>query len=359
MYCVYIPAMPSRRAVGLWLALWCAMLVALVLIGGITRLTESGLSITQWKPVSGILPPLSHGEWVDAFEQYQQIPEARTVHAGMTLGEFQRIYFWEYLHRLWARLLGLAFAMPLAWFVAKGAVGGPLARRLGGLLVLLAAQGALGWYMVSSGLVDRVDVSQYRLAAHLGLALLIYGVTLWTAAELLAAPDVGGDRQVARWASVYAAYVYLTILAGAFVAGLDAGRGWNTFPWMGGSFVPAGYAQLQPAWRNAFENPATVQFHHRWLGIGALAGALMLWSLARRSLALPASGRVLAALLAGMAGLQAVLGISTLLLRVPIPVAALHQLGAVILLTLALLLAGAARPSGLTGTGDGDSFPPV
>ena len=347
------------RPVGLWLALWCAMLVALVVIGGITRLTESGLSITEWKPVAGVLPPLSHAAWESEFARYQQIPEYRELHAGMTLGEFQRIYFWEYLHRLWARLLGVAFAVPLAWFVAKGTVRGPLARRLTGILLLLGAQGALGWYMVSSGLVDRVEVSQYRLAAHLALALLIYGVTLWTAATLLAAPRSGGDRRVARWAAAYAAYVYCTILAGAFVAGLDAGRGWNTFPLMEGSFFPAGYGQLQPAWRNAFENPAAVQFHHRWLGVGALVGALLLWSIARRSSALSASGRVLATLLAGMAGVQVVVGISTLLLGVPIPVAALHQFGAVILLTIALLLAGAARPSGLTGTGDSDSFPPV
>jgi len=350
---------PNSRAVGLWLALWCAMLVALVVIGGITRLTESGLSITQWRPVSGVLPPLSHSAWEEEFARYQQIPESRTVHAGMTLPEFQRIYFWEYLHRLWARLLGVAFAVPFAWFVAKGVVRGSLARRLAGILLLLSAQGALGWYMVSSGLVDRVDVSQYRLAAHLGLALLIYGVTLWTAAELLASPGSAGDRRVARWGAAYAAYVYLTILAGAFVAGLDAGHGWNTFPLMEGSFIPAGYAQLQPVWRNAFENPAAVQFHHRWLGIGALLGALALWNLARRSPTLSSSGRVLVAWLAGLAGVQAVVGVSTLLLAVPIPVAALHQLGAVILLTVALLLAGAARRSGLTGTGDGDSFPPV
>ena len=351
--------MLTRRHVGLWLALWCAMLVALVVIGGITRLTESGLSITEWKPVSGVLPPLSHAAWELEFGRYQQIPEYRELHAGMTLGEFQRIYFWEYLHRLWARLLGVAFAVPLAWFVAKGAVRGPLARRLTGILILLGAQGALGWYMVSSGLVDRSDVSQYRLAAHLGLALLIYGVTLWTAAKLLRSSGPGEDRRVARWAAVYAAYVYLTILAGAFVAGLDAGRGWNTFPWMEGSFVPAGYGELHPAWRNAFENPAAVQFHHRWLGIGAFVGALALWSFARRSTTLSPSGRVLAVWLAGMAGVQAVVGVSTLLLAVPIPVAALHQFGAVTLLTLALLLAGAARPTGLTGTGDGDSFPPV
>jgi heme a synthase len=334
------------------------MLVALVVIGGITRLTESGLSITEWKPVTGILPPLSREAWEEEFMRYRQIPEYRTLDAGMTLGDFQRIYFWEYLHRLWARLLGLAFAAPFLWFVVKGEARGALARRLLLILVLVGAQGALGWFMVRSGLVDRVDVSQYRLAAHLGLALVIYALALWTAAGILIPNDGAGDRKVGHLAATYAGYVFLTILAGAFVAGLDAGRGWNTFPLMEGSFLPAGYGQLTPGWRNLFENPAAVQFHHRWLGVAAVGGAMALWIMVRRSATASARTRVFAGWLAGMAGLQALLGISTLVLAVPVPVAALHQLGAVILLTLALLVAHACRPSGLTGTGDSDSFPP-
>ncbi len=334
----------SDRAVARWLYLWCAMLGGLVVIGGVTRLTESGLSITEWKPVTGILPPLSHAAWEEEFAKYQQIPEYREKNASMTLGQFQRIYFWEYLHRVWARLLGLAFAVPLVWFVVKRRVDAPLARRLTLILVLVGAQGALGWYMVSSGLVDRVDVSQYRLAAHLGLALIIYALTLWTAAGLTRAPGTPGDTRVARPAALFAAYVFLTIVAGAFVAGLDAGHAWNTFPLMGGTLVPAGYGQLTPAWRNAFDNPAAVQFHHRWLGIGALLGALGLAILTRRSEA-PAVRREGRNVL-GAAGVQVVLGLATLLLAVPIPLAALHQLGAVILLTAALLLAHASRPQG-------------
>ena len=338
--------MPSSdpRPVARWLYAWCAMLVALVVIGGVTRLTESGLSITEWKPVSGVLPPLSHAAWEAEFAKYQQIPEYREKNAGMTLGQFQRIFFWEYLHRLWARLLGLAFALPLAWFVVTKRVRGPLARRLALILVLIGAQGALGWYMVRSGLVDRVDVSQYRLAAHLALALAIYALALWTAAGLSRAPGTAGDPRLVRPAALFAAYVFLTIIAGAFVAGLDAGHAWNTFPWMGGSFVPAGYGQLTPAWRNAFDNPAAVQFHHRWLGLGALAGALGVALLARRSGV--AAVRRGGWYLLGAAGVQVALGLATLLLAVPIPVAALHQFGAVILLTSALLLAHASRPQG-------------
>ena len=262
----------------------------------------------------------------------------------MTLGQFQRIYFWEFLHRLWARLLGLAFAVPLIWFVATRRMDGPLARRLTLILFLVGAQGALGWYMVSSGLVDRVDVSQYRLAAHLGLALVIYALTLWTAAGLSRAPGTSGDPRVARPAALYAAYVFLTILAGAFVAGLDAGHAWNTFPLMGGTVLPAGYGQLAPVWRNAFDNPAAVQFHHRWLGIGAALGALALALLTRRSEV--AEVRREGRNVLGAAGVQVALGLATLLLAVPIPLAALHQLGAVILLTAALLLAHASRAQG-------------
>jgi cytochrome c oxidase assembly protein subunit 15 len=267
---------PSTRTVALWLYVWCAMLVGLVVIGGVTRLTESGLSITEWKPVTGILPPLTRAAWDEEFAKYQQIPEYREKNAGMTLGQFQRIFFWEYLHRLWARLLGLAFALPLAWFVVTKRVDTPLARRLTLILLLVGAQGALGWYMVRSGLVDRLDVSQYRLAAHLGLALAIYALALWTGTGLARAPEAAGDARIARPAALFAGYVFLTILAGAFVAGLDAGHAWNTFPLMGGSLFPAGYGQMTPAWRNAFDNPAAAQFHHRWLGIGAGVGALLL-----------------------------------------------------------------------------------
>jgi cytochrome c oxidase assembly protein subunit 15 len=337
----------SLRPVGRWLALWCAMLVALVVIGGVTRLTESGLSITEWKPVTGIVPPLTHEAWEAEFARYQQIPEYRLQGSSMTLGDFQRIYFWEYLHRLWARLLGVAFALPLAWFIIRGQVRGRLAGQLGALLLLLGAQGALGWYMVRSGLVDRVDVSQYRLAAHLGLALVIYGWALWLAARILAPTGHPlATRASLRWSAGLTAFVFLTIIAGAFVAGLDAGHAWNTFPLMGGSFLPGGYGQLTPAWLNAFENPAAVQFHHRWLGIGAVLGAVAFWAWLRGDAHATPRARRLAGGTALVAVGQALLGISTLLLAVPIPLAAAHQFGAVMLLTFAVLTLQALRPQG-------------
>ena len=347
----------SNRAVGRWLLLWCGMLLALVVIGGITRLTESGLSITEWKPITGVLPPLTHGDWVAEFGRYQQIPEYHAFRQGMSLGDFQRIYFWEYLHRLWARLLGVAFAVPFLWFVVTRRVRGALAWRLGALLVLLGLQGALGWYMVSSGLVDRTDVSQYRLAAHLALALAIYAYALWIGTGLLATDHGGAAPRLRRWAALYVGFVFLTIVAGAFVAGLNAGGGWNTWPLMSGSFVPAGYAQFTPFWRNLFENPAAVQFHHRWLGFTAMLGA---WTLAFAAWRAPGATPLLrrrALWLAGMGGVQVALGISTLLLQVPIPLAAVHQFGAVLLLTFAIRFLHASREAGLTGAGDDPSFP--
>jgi len=347
----------SNRAIGRWLLAWCGILLALVVIGGITRLTESGLSITQWKPVSGVVPPLTHADWVTEFQRYQQIPEYQELRRGMTLGDFQRIYFWEYLHRLWARLLGLAFALPFLWFVVTKRVRGALAWRLGALLALVGLQGALGWYMVSSGLVDRTDVSQYRLAAHLGLALFIYGFALWTATGLLATDPGSLVPRLRRWTAAYVGWVFVTIVAGAFVAGLNAGQGWNSWPLMSGRFVPAGYAQFAPFWRNLFENPAAAQFHHRWLGFIAMLGAFALAAAALRTPGSSPLARRRAGWLAGMAALQVALGIGTLLLAVPIPLAAVHQFGAVLLLTIALRLLHAFRPSGLTGAGDSPSFP--
>jgi heme a synthase len=328
---------PNPRPIGLWLAVWAAMVLLTVVIGGITRLTESGLSITEWKPVSGTLPPLSAADWEAEFSRYRQIPEYQLQNAGMTLAGFKRIYLVEYVHRLWARLVGLAFAVPFLVFLARRMVSGPLARRLGLLFVLLALQGAMGWYMVKSGLTVRTDVSQYRLAAHLALALVIYVITVWTAADLLGGgPTVRpGGARLRRATAGFAVYVFLTILSGAFVAGLDAGKAWNTFPLMGGRVIPPGYTALTPWFLNLFENPAAVQFHHRLLGLGVLLGAFALWTVGRRS-APPSTRRALGAL-ALLAAAQAGLGVTTLLLAVPIAIGALHQAGAVLVLTAAVL----------------------
>ena len=329
----------AERRVGWWLAIWAGMLYLTVLIGGATRLTESGLSITEWKPVTGIVPPLSAGAWAAEFAKYQRIPQYRAVHADMTLAGFRRIYLWEYWHRLWARLVGLAFAAPLAAFALRRELSRPLQRRLVVLLCLLGVQGALGWYMVQSGLAQRTNVSQYRLAAHLALALAIYAVTIWTTAELLwRRARAGADpapRILRRSVAAVVALAFVTALSGAFVAGLGAGRIFNTFPLMAGRLVPPGWSVLTPWYRNLFENPLAVQFDHRLLGTMLVTAVITLWIGSRRLGAFSGRRLVDLLLLAGLA--QVSLGITTLLLGVPVVVAVLHQGGAVLVLTSALL----------------------
>ncbi len=333
-----------RRRVGRWLAVWAVMVLLTVVVGGVTRLTESGLSITEWKPVSGVIPPIGETAWEEEFAKYQRIPEYREINAGMDLAGFKRIYWVEFVHRFWARIVGLAFAIPLAVFLVRGGLGSPLTRRLVGLLVLLGLQGFMGWWMVASGLTERTDVSQYRLAAHLGLALVIFGITVWTAADLL---RTRGDPAAAssglrRGLLGFLGLVSLTVLAGAFVAGLDAGHAYNTFPLMGGRLVPLGYFQMDPWWVNAFEHVTAVQFNHRVLGVLTALAALAVWWASRQA----TPGVRVLGMAVGLTGLaQAGLGIATLLLFVPIWLAALHQAGAVVLLGLALLMLHRLRPA--------------
>jgi cytochrome c oxidase assembly protein subunit 15 len=314
------------------------MIFAMVVIGGITRLTLSGLSITEWQPLTGILPPLSAAAWAAEFEKYQHIPQYRLLNSGMSLADFKTIYLWEYVHRLWGRLIGVAFALPFLYFLARRRLPRRLLGPLTAILTLGFAQGALGWYMVESGLADRVEVSQYRLVAHLALALAIYGVTLWIALGLLLdSPRASAAPIWRRAAEGVIALIGLTILAGGFVAGLNAGLTYNSFPLMDGQFVPAGYAQLQPFARNWFENIAAVQFDHRLLAMATAATVLLLWLFGSRA-ALPRLARLALHALLATAAIQFSLGVSTLLLVVPIPLAAAHQAGAVLLLTAALVL---------------------
>ncbi len=371
----------GRRAVALWLFGCCAMIFAMVLIGGITRLTRSGLSITEWQPLIGVLPPLSESGWAVEFAKYQRIPQYRLVNHGMSLAEFKTIYLWEYVHRFWGRLIGVAYALPFLYFLWRGWLPRHLRWPLAGIFALGCGQGLLGWYMVQSGLAERVDVSQYRLVAHLALALLIYAVTLWTALALwqrplrnpslpfrgeregpdawrregevgahkrsgirhltpaLSTPGGGGGEWIWRSAAdAVVALVALTIVAGGFVAGLHAGLTYNTFPLMDGHLVPAGYAQLRPFVLNWFENVAAVQFNHRLLAMTTIVAVLLLWTAARRRADLSDGvRRALHALLA-VTALQMVLGIATLLLVVPVPLAAAHQAGALLLLTAAIAL---------------------
>jgi cytochrome c oxidase assembly protein subunit 15 len=330
------------RAIAVWLVGCAAMIAVMVVLGGITRLTESGLSITEWQPIAGVLPPLGEAAWQAEFAKYQEIPQFRLVHAWMSLADFKSIYFWEWLHRLWGRLIGLAFAVPFAWFVLRRRVSRPLLPRLAGLFVLGGLQGALGWFMVESGLSQRVEVSQYRLVAHLGLAVLIYAAILRVALGLLWPVPSGAARAMHRAAAGLCILVFVTMLAGGFVAGLNAGLTYNTFPLMDGRFFPAGYFQLQPWWLNAFENVTSVQFDHRLLAMTTVAAVVAVWSAARPALPPGRARAALDALLA-IAAAQLGLGIATLLLVVPIPLAALHQAGALALFTAALVVHHALR----------------
>jgi len=336
-------ASPSLLPIAIWLLLCCFMIFVMVVIGGITRLTLSGLSITEWQPVVGILPPLTPAAWAAEFEKYQHIPQYRLINYGMTLDEFKTIYLWEYFHRLWGRLIGFAYALPFFYFALRQRLPRRLLPPLAGILFLGFLQGALGWYMVESGLADRVEVSQYRLVAHLALALLIYAATLWVALGILSdAPRGAAGGAWRRAAEVPLCLVALTILAGGFVAGLHAGLTYNTFPLMDGSFVPSGYAQLHPFPRNWFENIAAVQFDHRLLAMTTVAAVLLLWLAGwRAALSRPARLALHALLAAAM--LQFALGVATLLFVVPIALAAAHQAGAVLLLTAAIVLRHALR----------------
>lgn len=335
----------DRIVVGRWLALWAATVFVLVLVGGGTRLTESGLSITEWKPVSGVIPPLSAEAWAIEFEKYKQIPQYAQMNADMTLDGFKAIYWWEFVHRLVARLAGLVFALPFFWFLWRRRIPREVMPRVVTIGVLTIAQAALGWYMVASGLTERVNVSQYRLAAHLSLAIVIYLLTLWTADALLnpasalasTPTDPGRIARARRWVVAAFALASVTVVSGAFVAGLRAGKIYNEFPMMGAGLVPIDYATLTPWWRNALEHPSAAQFHHRVLAMVTLVVVLGVW-IAYRKAGDRGFGLRLD-LAAAAVAVQVALGITTLLLAVPVTVAIAHQAGALLLLTaLALAL---------------------
>jgi cytochrome c oxidase assembly protein subunit 15 len=333
-------AIRHRRAIATWLLICAAGVFAMVIIGGITRLTESGLSMVEWRPLIGTLPPLSEAEWQRVFALYKQIPEYQAFNLGMTLATFKTIFWWEYAHRLSGRLIGLLFALPFLFFLFRGWLTARLTWRLCGLFALGGLQGLIGWWMVKSGLADRVDVSQYRLAVHLLLALVILALLFHLALALLVAPGqrirVQPSLALHAWAVV--CLVLVTIGAGALVAGTDAGQIYNSFPLMGGQLVPAEYAGMTPFWLNFFENPAAIQFNHRVLAVGTFVSVIALWWRSRKArlnrMALAAVTSMLA-----LACLQVALGISVLLTNVPIALAATHQAVAVLLLLSALAAA--------------------
>ncbi|HWF95169.1 MAG TPA: COX15/CtaA family protein [Xanthobacteraceae bacterium] len=338
----------SRRAIRTWLLAVAALVFAMVLVGGATRLTESGLSIVEWQPVAGALPPLSPAAWQAQFDKYKTIPQYQALNPGMSLDAFKTIFWWEWAHRLLGRLIGAAFLLPFLWFLLTGRVEPRLRPRLWMIFGLGAFQGAAGWWMVASGLANRVEVSQYRLAFHLTLAGLIYVALLWTAQGLAPRSGTTVPTRLRSSAKFLVALVLVQIYLGALVAGLRAGLIYNTWPLIDGGLVPAS-SQLwfnEPWWRNIFENPLTVQFDHRMVAYVLLAAAILHAVDVTRTLRRGAALRS-AFTLAAAVTLQAALGILTLLAQAPLGLALMHQATAMIVLTIAVLHGRAlAAPEG-------------
>lgn len=330
----------NLRSIRIWLYLICLLVFIMVIIGGVTRLTDSGLSITEWKPLLGIIPPLSEAQWFVEFEKYRQIPEYQLQNKGMSLPEFQFIYWWEWGHRFFGRLIGLAFFVPFVWFAARKAIPKSLYPSLIALFLLGGLQGVVGWWMVYSGLSERVDVSQYRLATHLTLAFFIFAATLWVARGLR---DPGATARYQKvGASEYwtarglLALLFLQLFAGGLVAGLDAGLTYNTWPLMDGAFIPSGLIADAPGgFLNAFENIQTVQFNHRMIAYALLALAVVHFLHLLRGIegiARATAGIMVLALL-----IQAMIGIATLLLVVPLWAGVLHQGFAVVVIAVTIM----------------------
>jgi len=331
---------PPNRAVRWWLLAVAALIAIMVLVGGATRLTESGLSIVEWKPVTGALPPLNEAEWTRAFEGYKIIPQYRELNAGMSLSEFKTIFWWEWSHRLLGRVIGAVYLLPFLFFLWRGMLGAELKRRLWLIFGLGALQGAVGWWMVASGLTQRVEVSQYRLATHLVLALLIFAAIVWTLRRLADRPQLAPHPRLKITSVALLALVFLQLYFGALVAGLRAGRVFNTWPDIDGAFIPSA-ARLffeDPWWRNLFDNTLTVQFEHRMTAYALLVLALLHAIDAVVARAGTAAVRGAWWLVAAIT-LQATLGVLTLLHQVPIDLALTHQAVAIAVLTLAIFQA--------------------
>jgi heme a synthase len=325
------PASPAPRPLALsrWLTLVAAVIFVMVVVGGITRLTESGLSITRWEPISGALPPIGDAAWQAAFDQYKASPQYQLVNTGMTLADFKGIFFWEYVHRLLGRLIGLVFAAPLVFFWWRRAIPAGYGWTLGAILAMGALQGAIGWWMVASGLVDRPEVSHIRLAIHLLTALLIFAATLWVAADLklLARDPAAQPARMPLLGIWLLCLLFLQYMFGAYMAGLDAGYAFNSWPLMGDEIFPAATQWMRPLIRNFADNPVVVQFVHRWLAFVVAALAIWLGTRAWRR-----GYWQEGALLIGAVSAQILLGILTILSGVEIDIAVAHQAMAVLLL---------------------------
>jgi cytochrome c oxidase assembly protein subunit 15 len=334
----------ANREIAGWLALCAAVIFGMILLGGVTRLTNSGLSMVEWKPLMGVIPPLTEEAWQQTFDKYKAFPEYQKINRGMDLAAFKSIFMYEYLHRLLGRLIGVLFFFPMLYFVLRRQVPAGLQPKLWLLLLAGGCQGLLGWYMVKSGLISDPHVSQYRLMAHMGLAVLIYAYMLWLVFDLTLCPpgQEKGRGPLAGASLVIVALVYCMILSGALVAGTKAGFAYSTWPLMGPSFIPPGLYSGDPAWLDAFEDITTIQFNHRLFAY-ALALVIPLFAVAAWRRVEDRRVRLGSVLLVLALGLQIGLGISTLLLHVPVPLAAAHQGGAVLLLSMALFLAHSLR----------------
>lgn len=329
----------DRAQVRAWLTLVAVMIVAMVVVGGATRLTNAGLSITEWQPIHGVIPPLNDQQWLEEFAKYQQIPEYQQINKGMSLEEFKTIFWWEWSHRLLGRAIGVVVLLPLVFFWVTGRLEAALKPRLVAIFVLGALQGVVGWWMVASGLSERTDVSQYRLATHLTLACVILAYVWWVARSI--APSYTPSVRRTRYgAIILIALAFIQIFLGGLVAGLNAGLTFNTWPMMDGTWVPSGLFLQHPWWINLFENVATVQFQHR-VGAYVLMAAAVIYAFVARKTP-QASG---AWLLAGLVLVQAAIGVATLIAVVPLPLGLLHQFGAVVVLSYAVThLRSMSRP---------------
>ena len=334
----------KNKRVATWLLICCALVFVMVVLGGVTRLTGSGLSMVDWRPVTGLLPPMGDSEWQQVFEMYRDTPEFQKKNSHMDVHDFKGIFWLEYLHRLLGRTIGIVFLLPFLFFVWKGYIRKREFPKYTLMFVLGGMQGVLGWYMVKSGLVDNPHVSQYRLTAHLIAAFLIYAYMLWVALSLLFPPQSANRHPWYGKTLALTTLITVTIISGGFVAGLKAGKIYNTFPKMGEYWIPPDFLALEPAWRNVFDNMATVQFDHRILAIATFALIVAYWAYLRKS-DLPARIRRGVNALLHTAVLQVILGISTLLLVVPIFLAASHQAVAMLLFTVALYLCHGFRNS--------------
>jgi cytochrome c oxidase assembly protein subunit 15 len=338
----YIAAMSETRSksVEIWLIFMIILVAAIIVVGGATRLTNSGLSITEWAPIRGALPPLSNEAWIAEFEKYKLIPEFEAEHPGMDLAGFKFIYYWEWGHRQLGRFIGLAFTLPFFWFLARGKL--PMGHRwkFFSVAILIGLQGAIGWWMVYSGLQDgMVSVSQYRLATHLGMAFIILGVLYWLYKRQRTGWD-GAEFQHGRGRTrVLAGLVFLQIIGGAFMAGTHAGRTYNEWPLMDGDFIPAGYGIQSPFWRNLFENPAAIQFNHRTLAYIVLAVALWVWLSFRTDKSMRPALAVFLAVLVVQVGL----GIWTLVSAAPLNLSLLHQFTSIFVFLAAMAVVWRSR----------------